>query len=348
VPGKKKKKESAEGLAIAPTAKEREQIILDILNETEKTFGPESIATLGGKFGRRGKVSGVVPTGSLGLDAALGIGGLPRGRVVETFGPEMSGKTTITLHAIAEVQAMGGIAAFIDAEHALDPTYAGNLGVKVSELLISQPDSGEQALDIARTLVNSGKVDLVAIDSVAALVPKCELEGDIGDSAPGAQARMMSKTLRVLTADIYKTNTIVIFINQLRHKIGVMFGSPETTSGGNALKFYASVRLDIRRIGAVKKGDEKHGNRTRVTVVKNKLAPPFKKTEFDIIYGKGIDRMGELIDAGTAAGLIRRAGSWYSLGDNRIGQGRISAIRFLSENPKMAGDLRKEIKNAKT
>jgi recombination protein RecA len=280
-----------------------------------------------------------ISTGSLGLDIALGIGGLPQGRVVEIYGPEASGKTTLTLHAIAQCQQMGGVAAFIDAEHALDTNYARNLGVKVDELLISQPDSGEQALEIADTLVRSGAIDMIVIDSVAALVPKQELDGDMGDFAPGSQARLMSKAMRKLTSAINKSNCLIIFINQLRMKIGVMFGSPETTSGGNALKFYASVRLDIRRIGSIKKGTDVIGNRTRVKVVKNKLAPPFRQVEFDIMYGEGISQSGELIDLGLDAGFVKRSGSWYSLGETRIGQGRDNAKLYLEDNQEQYVDL---------
>ena len=277
-----------------------------------------------------------IPTGSLGLDIALGIGGLPKGRVVEIYGPESSGKTTLTLEVIAQCQKLGGTAAFIDAEHALDPIYAEKLGVNVEELLISQPDTGEEALEITDILVHSGGVDVLVIDSVAALVPKAEIEGEMGDSHMGLQARLMSRALRKITGNVKKSNTLVIFINQIRHKIGVMFGSPETTSGGNALKFYASCRLDIRRIGTVKEGDEVVGNETRVKVVKNKVSPPFKQAEFQIIYNKGINRLGELLDRGSDLGILEKSGSWYSLEGEKIGQGKAKAVEFLQENPKIA------------
>ena len=283
-------------------------------------------------------------TGSLGLDIALGVGGLPRGRVVEIYGPESSGKTTLALHTVAEAQKKGGICAFVDAEHALDPIYARKLGVNVDELLISQPDHGEQALEIADTLVRSGAVDVLVIDSVAALVPRAELEGEMGDALPGLQARLMSQALRKLTASINKSNTMVIFINQIRMKIGVMYGSPETTTGGNALKFYASVRLDIRRIGAIKDRDEVIGNQTRVKVVKNKLAPPFKQVEFDIMYGEGVSKMGELVDLGVKAGVVEKSGSWFSYDSQRIGQGRENAKTFLKTNPDIADKIEAAIR----
>ncbi len=304
------------------------------LSQIERAFGKGSIM----KLGQNGTLAEaeVVSTGSLGLDIALGIGGLPRGRVVEIYGPESSGKTTLALHAVAEAQKTGGICAFVDAEHALDPIYAGKLGINVEELLISQPDSGEQALEIADTLVRSGAVDVLVIDSVAALVPRAELEGEMGDIHVGLQARLMSQALRKLTASISKSKCLLIFINQIRMKIGVMYGNPETTSGGNALKFYASVRLDIRRIGAIKDRDEIIGNQTRVKVVKNKMAPPFKVVEFDIIYGKGICKLGELLDMGVKAGIIEKSGSWYSHADQRIGQGRENARQFLADNPDIA------------
>jgi recombination protein RecA len=277
-----------------------------------------------------------VPTGSLGLDIALGIGGLPRGRIVEIYGPESSGKTTLALHTIAEAQKSGGICAFVDAEHALDPVYARKLGVNLDDLLISQPDTGEQALEITDTLVRSGAIDVLVIDSVAALTPKAEIEGEMGDSLPGLQARLMSQALRKLTASISKSNTMVIFINQIRMKIGVMFGNPETTTGGNALKFYASVRLDIRRIGAIKDRDEVVGNQTRVKVVKNKLAPPFKQVEFDIMYGEGVSKTGELIDLGVKAGIVEKSGAWFSYDSQRLGQGRENAKAFMRDNPEIA------------
>jgi recombination protein RecA len=286
----------------------------------------------------------VVSTGSLGLDIALGIGGLPRGRIVEIYGPESSGKTTLALHAVAEAQRQGGVAAFIDAEHALDPAYAGKLGVKVDDLLISQPDAGEQALEIADTLVRSGAIDVLVVDSVAALVPRAELEGEMGDSHVGLHARLMSQALRKLTGSISRSRCIVIFINQIRMKIGVMFGSPETTTGGNALKFYASVRLDIRRIGAIKDRDTVVGNQTRVKVVKNKMAPPFRMVEFDIMYGEGVSKSGELIDLGVQAGVIEKSGAWFSYGGQRIGQGRENAKQFLKEHPDMAETVEASIR----
>jgi recombination protein RecA len=285
-------------------------------------------------------------TGSLGLDIALGIGGLPKGRIIEIYGPESSGKTTLTLHAVAEEQKKGGVCAFVDAEHALDPQYAKKLGVNLDELLISQPDTGEQALEIVDTLVRSGAVSMVVIDSVAALVPKAEIEGDMGDMQMGSQARLMSQAMRKLTASIGRSNCMVIFINQIRMKIGVMFGSPETTTGGNALKFYASVRLDIRRIGAIKDRDEVVGNTTRVKVVKNKVAPPFKQVEFDIMYGEGISKMGELVDIGVKAGVVEKSGAWYSYGDERIGQGRENAKLFLKQNPSVAMSIEDKIRAA--
>lgn len=285
-----------------------------------------------------------VSTGSIGLDVALGIGGLPRGRVVEIYGPESSGKTTLTLHVIAEMQKLGGTAAFVDAEHALDPLYAEKLGVNIDDLLVSQPDTGEQALEITDMLVRSGAVDIVVVDSVAALTPKAEIEGDMGDSHMGLQARLMSQALRKLTANIKRSNTLVIFINQIRMKIGVMFGNPETTTGGNALKFYASVRLDIRRIGAIKKGDEILGNETRVKVVKNKVAPPFKQVEFDILYGEGISREGELIDLGVNENIVEKSGAWYSYDGNRIGQGKDNVRIYLKEHPEMAKEIEAKIR----
>jgi recombination protein RecA len=285
-----------------------------------------------------------ISTGSLGLDIALGIGGLPRGRIVEIYGPESSGKTTLALHTVAEAQKTGGICGFIDAEHALDPAYANKLGVNIEDLLISQPDNGEQALEIADTLVRSGAVDVLVIDSVAALTPRAELEGDMGDSLPGLQARLMSQALRKLTGSISRSNTMVIFINQIRMKIGVMFGSPETTTGGNALKFYASCRLDIRRIGAIKDRDEVIGNQTRVKVVKNKVAPPFRVVEFDILYGEGISKMGELIDLGVKAGVVEKSGSWYSYGTQRIGQGKENTRKFLLENLDMADEIEEKVR----
>jgi recombination protein RecA len=286
-----------------------------------------------------------ISTGSLGLDIALGIGGLPRGRVIEIYGPESSGKTTLALHTVAEAQKSGGICGFIDAEHALDPGYAKKLGVSLEELLISQPDNGEQALEIADTLVRSGAVDVLVVDSVAALTPRAELEGEMGDSLPGLQARLMSQALRKLTASIARSNTMVIFINQIRMKIGVMFGSPETTTGGNALKFYASCRLDIRRIGAIKDREEVIGNQTRVKVVKNKVAPPFRVVEFDILYGEGISKTGELIDLGVKAGVVEKSGSWYSYGDQRIGQGKENARKFLTENVDIAKEIEGKIRS---
>jgi recombination protein RecA len=312
------------------------------LSQIERAFGKGSIMRLG-KNDKSMDVE-VVSTGSLGLDIALGVGGLPRGRVVEIYGPESSGKTTLALHTVAEAQKKGGICAFVDAEHALDPIYARKLGVNVDELLISQPDHGEQALEIADTLVRSGAVDVLVIDSVAALVPRAELEGEMGDSLPGLQARLMSQALRKLTASINKSNTMVVFINQIRMKIGVMYGSPETTTGGNALKFYASVRLDIRRIGAIKDRDEVIGNQTRVKVVKNKLAPPFKQVEFDIMYGEGVSKMGELVDLGVKAGVVEKSGSWFSYDSQRIGQGRENAKVFLKANPDMANKIEAAIR----
>jgi recombination protein RecA len=307
------------------------------LSQIERNFGKGSIMRLG-KNDKSMDID-TVSTGSLGLDIALGIGGLPRGRVVEIYGPESSGKTTLALHCLAEAQKKGGICAFIDAEHALDPIYARKLGVMVDDLLISQPDTGEQALEIADTLVRSGAVDVLVIDSVAALVPRAELEGEMGDSQPGLQARLMSQALRKLTASINRSNTMVIFINQIRMKIGVMYGSPETTTGGHALKFYASVRLDIRRIGAIKERDEVVGNQTRVKVVKNKLAPPFKQVEFDIMYGEGISKVGELVDLGVKAGVVEKSGAWFSYDSQRIGQGRENAKTFLKANPDIAGKI---------
>ncbi|NPA72473.1 MAG: recombinase RecA [Gammaproteobacteria bacterium] len=312
------------------------------LGQIDKQFGKGSIMRMGDSNVSRDIEA--VSTGSLGLDLALGIGGLPKGRVIEIYGPESSGKTTLTLHVIAEMQKLGGTAAFIDAEHALDPSYAEKLGVDIDNLLVSQPDNGEQALEITDSLVRSGAVDVVVVDSVAALTPKAEIEGDMGDSHMGLQARLMSQALRKLTSNIKRTNTLVIFINQLRMKIGVMFGNPETTTGGNALKFYASVRLDIRRIGAIKKGDEILGNETRVKVVKNKVAPPFKQVQFDILYGQGISREGEIIDLGVKEGFIEKSGSWYAYNGKKIGQGKDNVRNYLIENPEVAEEIMDKIK----
>jgi recombination protein RecA len=311
------------------------------LAQIERAFGKGSIMKLGQ---REALEIEAISTGSLGLDIALGIGGLPKGRIVEIYGPESSGKTTLALHCVAEAQKKGGACAFVDAEHALDPAYAKKLGVDIDNLLISQPDAGEQALEIADTLVRSGAIDVLVIDSVAALVPRAELEGEMGDSLPGLQARLMSQALRKLTASISKSNTLVIFINQIRMKIGVMFGSPETTTGGNALKFYASVRLDIRRIGALKDKDEVVGNQTRVKVVKNKVAPPFKVVEFDIMYGEGVSKSGELIDLGEKAGVVEKSGSWFSYDGQRIGQGRENAKTYLREHPEVAQAIEQKIR----
>jgi recombination protein RecA len=312
------------------------------LSQIERQFGKGSVMKLG-KSDRSMDIE-AVSSGSLGLDIALGIGGLPKGRIVEIYGPESSGKTTLALHTVAEAQKKGGICAFIDAEHALDPVYARKLGVNIDELLISQPDTGEQALEICDTLVRSGAVDVLVIDSVAALVPKAELEGEMGESLPGLQARLMSQALRKLTASINKSNTMVIFINQIRMKIGVMYGSPETTTGGNALKFYASVRLDIRRIGAIKERDEVVGNTTRVKVVKNKLAPPFKQVEFDIMYGEGVSKMGEILDLGVKAGIVEKSGAWFSYDSQRLGQGRENAKGFLKANPDITAKIETAIR----
>jgi recombination protein RecA len=315
----------------------RKKALIAALGQIEKQFGKGSVMRLGDASASYDVE--VVSTGSLGLDIALGVGGLPRGRIIEIYGPESSGKTTLTLQVIAEAQRAGGTAAFVDAEHALDPSYAGKLGVNVQELLVSQPDTGEQALEITDMLVRSGAVDIVVVDSVAALTPKAEIEGEMGDSHMGLQARLMSQALRKLTGNIKRSNTIVIFINQIRMKIGVMFGNPETTTGGNALKFYASVRLDIRRIGALKNGEEVVGNQTRVKVVKNKVAPPFREAEFEIMYGMGISRNGELIDIGVAQGLVEKSGSWYSYGGERIGQGKENARTFLDTHPDIANNI---------
>jgi len=312
------------------------------LSQIERSFGKGSVM----KLGQREIVEeDTISTGSISLDIALGIGGVPKGRIIEVYGPESSGKTTLTLHMIAEAQKAGGVAAFVDAEHALDPVYARKLGVNIDELIIAQPDTGEQALEIADTLVRSGGVDILVIDSVAALVPKAELEGDMGDSHMGLQARLMSQALRKLTGSISKTKCTVVFINQIRQKIGVMFGNPETTTGGNALKFYASIRLDIRRIGALKDREEIVGNQTRVKVVKNKMAPPFKVVEFDIMYGEGISKTGEIIDLGVKAGVVEKAGSWYSYGNQRIGQGKENTRTFLKENPAIADEIEAAIRS---
>jgi recombination protein RecA len=320
----------------------RKKALAQALGQIEKQFGKGSVMRLGD--GSLIANIEAVSTGSIGLDVALGIGGLPRGRVVEIYGPEASGKTTLTLQVVAEAQKMGGTAAFVDAEHALDPQYAEKLGVNVDELLVSQPDTGEQALEITDMLVRSGAVDVIVVDSVAALTPKAEIEGEMGDSHVGLQARLMSQALRKLTGNIKRSNAMVIFINQIRMKIGVMFGSPETTTGGNALKFYSSVRLDIRRIGAIKKGDEVIGNQTRVKVVKNKVSPPFKMAEFEILYGEGISREGEIIELGVQHGLIDKAGSWYSYGSDRIGQGKENVREFLKTNPDVAVEVEQKIR----
>lgn len=335
---------TADLLTMAPKTGDRQKALDSALAQIERQFGKGSIMTLG----EGAVIPGIesTSTGSIGLDIALGIGGLPKGRIIEIYGPESSGKTTLTLHCVAEEQKKGGVCAFVDAEHALDPLYARKLGVNLEELLISQPDTGEQALEITDTLVRSGAVSMVVVDSVAALTPKSELEGDMGDAQVGAQARLMSQAMRKLTGSISKSNCMVIFINQIRMKIGVMFGSPETTTGGNALKFYSSVRLDIRRIGALKDRDEVVGNATRVKVVKNKVAPPFKQVEFDIMYGEGISKMGELIDLGVKGGFVEKSGSWYSYGDERIGQGRENAKIYLSENKAMACDIEAKIRES--
>ena len=313
------------------------------LGQIERQFGSGTVMRMGEK--RHEKIP-AIPTGSLGLDIALGIGGLPRGRIVEIYGPESSGKTTLTLEVIAQCQKLGGTAAFIDAEHALDPIYAEKLGVNVDELLVSQPDTGEQALEVADIMVASGGIDILVIDSVAALVPKAEIEGEMGDHHVGLQARLMSQALRKITGNVQKSDTLVIFINQIRHKIGVMFGSPETTAGGNALKFYSSVRMDIRRIGTVKDGDEAVGDETRVKVVKNKVSPPFKQAEFQILYNKGINRLGELIDKGADLDIIEKAGAWYSYNGEKIGQGKANSIEFLEQNPKLLKTIEKQVIDA--
>ena len=313
------------------------------LGQIERQFGAGTVMRMGEK--RLEKIPSI-PTGSLGLDIALGIGGLPKGRICEIYGPESSGKTTLTLEVIAQCQKLGGTAAFIDAEHALDPIYAEKLGVNVDELLVSQPDTGEQALEVADIMVASGGIDILVIDSVAALVPKAEIEGEMGDHHIGLQARLMSQALRKITGNVQRSNTLVIFINQIRHKIGVMFGSPETTAGGNALKFYASVRMDIRRIGTVKDGDEVVGNETRVKVVKNKVSPPFKQAEFQIIYNKGINRLGEIVDRGVDLDIIEKAGAWYSYNGEKIGQGKSNSIEFLEENPKLQSAIEKQVLDA--
>lgn len=327
---------------MADMSDDKKKALAAALGQIEKQFGKGSVMKMGD--GSAIRDIDAVSTGSLGLDVALGIGGLPRGRVVEIYGPESSGKTTLTLHVVAEMQKLGGTAAFVDAEHALDPQYAEKLGVDVDELLVSQPDTGEQALEITDMLVRSAAVDVVVVDSVAALTPKAEIEGDMGDSHMGLQARLMSQALRKLTANIKRSNTLVIFINQIRMKIGVMFGSPETTTGGNALKFYASVRLDIRRIGAIKKGDEILGNETRVKVVKNKVAPPFKQVQFDLLYGEGISREGEIIDLGVQNDIVDKAGAWYSYNGDRIGQGKDNVRNYLKEHPEMAQEIEGKIR----
>ncbi|MGD8709843.1 MAG: recombinase RecA [Ectothiorhodospiraceae bacterium] len=321
---------------------DRKKALGAALGQIEKQFGKGAVMRMGDARAVRDVPA--ISTGSLNLDIALGVGGLPRGRVVEIYGPESSGKTTLTLHAVAQAQKAGGTAAFVDAEHALDPDYAEKLGVNVDDLLVSQPDTGEQALEIADMLVRSSAVDIVVVDSVAALTPKAEIEGEMGDSHVGLQARLMSQALRKLTANIKRSNTLVIFINQIRMKIGVMFGSPETTTGGNALKFYSSVRLDIRRLGAIKKGDEVIGNETRVKVVKNKMAPPFKQAEFEILYGEGISREGELIDLGVKQNLIEKAGAWYSYNGDRIGQGKDNVRNWLKSNPETAAEIERKIR----
>ncbi len=327
---------------VAKEDSDKKRALEAALSQIDRAFGKGSVM----KLGQRDKAvdADAVSTGSLGLDIALGIGGLPRGRVVEVYGPESSGKTTLALHVVAEIQKKGGVAAYVDAEHALDPGYARKLGVDINELLISQPDTGEQALEITDTLVRSGGVDIVVVDSVAALTPKAELEGEMGDQLPGLQARLMSQALRKLTGSISKSNTIVLFINQIRMKIGVMFGNPETTTGGNALKFYASVRLDIRRIGAIKDHDEVTGNQTRVKVVKNKVAPPFRQVEFDIMYGHGISKTGELVDLGVKAGIVEKSGSWFSYNGQRIGQGRENAKLYLETNKDVAAAIEAAIR----
>jgi recombination protein RecA len=323
--------------------KDKEKSLAAALSQIERNFGKGTVM----KFDQ-GAITQVesISTGSLGLDIALGIGGLPRGRIIEIFGPESSGKTTLALHVISEAQKNGGIAAFIDAEHALDPVYAKKLGVKVDELLISQPDSGEQALEIADTLVRSGAIDVLVVDSVAALTPKAELEGEMGDALPGLQARLMSQAMRKLTGSISKSKGMVIFINQIRMKIGVMYGSPETTTGGNALKFYSSVRLDIRRIGAIKEREEVIGNQTRVKVVKNKLAPPFRQVEFDIMYGEGISKTGELLDLGVKSGVVEKSGAWFSYDSQRLGQGRENSRQFLKDNPQIADAIEASVRES--
>ena len=322
---------------------EKDKALEAALSQIERAFGKGSIMRLG----QQGNAveTPAISTGSIGLDMALGVGGLPRGRIVEIYGPESSGKTTLALHVVAEAQRNGGTCAYIDAEHALDPVYAGKLGVNINNLLISQPDTGEQALEIADTLVRSGTIDVLVVDSVAALVPKAELEGEMGDSHMGLQARLMSQALRKITASVARANTLVIFINQIRMKIGVMFGNPETTTGGNALKFYASVRLDIRRIGAIKDRDEVIGNQTRVKIVKNKVAPPFKTVDFDILYGEGVSKTGELIDLGIKAGIVEKAGAWFSCKGERIAQGRENAKQYLKDHPDLAAEIEKVIRN---
>ena len=328
-------------LRVVENSMDKNKALDAALSQIERAFGKGSIMKLGANQAMEVEA---ISTGSLGLDIALGIGGLPKGRIIEIYGPESSGKTTLALHVLAEAQKKGGICAFVDAEHALDPVYAKKLGVNIDDLLISQPDTGEQALEIADTLVRSGAIEVLVVDSVAALTPKAELEGEMGDSLPGLQARLMSQAMRKLTASISKSNCMVIFINQIRMKIGVMFGSPETTTGGNALKFYASVRLDIRRIGAIKERDEVVGNQTRVKVVKNKVAPPFKMVEFDIMYGEGISKVGELVDLGVTAGVVEKSGSWFSHNGERIGQGRENAKTFLRQNPDMANTIEAAIR----
>jgi recombination protein RecA len=337
-----KKKSGSAPTDIEGMSSDKQKALNAALAQIEKQFGKGSIMRLGDSD--IGQDIQVVSTGSLGLDIALGVGGLARGRVIEIYGPESSGKTTLTLHAVAEMQKLGGTCAFIDAEHALDVQYAAKLGVDVNNLLISQPDTGEQALEIADALVRSGSIDLIVVDSVAALVPRAEIEGDMGDSLPGLQARLMSQALRKLTGTIKRTNSMVIFINQIRMKIGVMFGSPETTTGGNALKFYASMRLDIRRIGSIKKGDEIVGNETRVKVVKNKVSPPFREAIFDIMYGEGISRQGEVIDLGVECDIVEKSGAWYSYNGERVGQGKDNAREFLKENPEIAKEIEAKIR----